>query len=139
MSRPKSTQPTDGELEILTLLWGAGPCELGSLCSELRRARPVATTTVATMLGVMLKKGLVRRVRGPRGYLWSAKVDRETTARKLTERLIDRVFDGSAHLLVAHLVKSTKLSESDRREVIELLARGPAKSSIRAEKPRSSL
>ena len=56
MARPRNSQPTDGELEILKLLWNAGPCALGHVCSLLRRERPVATTTVATMLSVMLGK-----------------------------------------------------------------------------------
>src|SRR5438105_4437006 len=118
MARPKNMQPTDGELELLKLLWDAGPCELGRICTELRRQRPVATTTVATMLTVMLGKGLVKRSRGPRGYLWSAKAGREVTTLRLVERLIERAFNGSAQLLVAQLVESKKLSEKDRRQVL---------------------
>lgn len=129
MARPQNTQPTDGELEILKVLWGAGPCELGRICAELRRERPVATTTVATMLGVMLGKKLVKRSRGPRGYLWSARSGREATTRGLVERLIERAFDGSARLLVAQLVESRKLSDSDRRQVLALLERGAARTS----------
>jgi predicted transcriptional regulator len=128
MARPKSTQPTDGELEILKLLWQAGPCTLGRICADLRRNRPVATTTVATMLTVMLGKGLVIRSRSRRGYLWSAKVGREATTRRLVDRLLDRAFDGSAWLLVAHLVDSKKLSIKDRQQVLELLERGISKS-----------
>jgi predicted transcriptional regulator len=137
MARPKSTQPTDGELEILKLLWEAGPSELGHVCIELRRHRPVATTTVATMLSVMLDKGLVKRNRGPKGYLWSAKAGRRETTRRLVEKLIDRAFDGSAGLLMAHLVESQKLSEKDRQEVLSLLARGAARSAEKSP-PRSA-
>jgi predicted transcriptional regulator len=124
MARPKSTQPTDGELELLKVLWESGPCELGQLCTELRRQRPVATTTVATMLKVMLDKRLIKRARSPRGYLWSARVDRKTTTGKLVAKLLDRVFDGSAQLLVAHLVESHKLSEKDREQIVTLLRTG---------------
>jgi predicted transcriptional regulator len=128
MARPKSTQPTDGELELLKLLWEAGPSELGRICTDLRRQRPVATTTVATMLTVMLGKGLVKRTRSPSGYLWSAKVGRDATSRRLVEKLIERVFDGSAQLLVAHLVETQKLSAADRKQVLALLKRGAARS-----------
>jgi predicted transcriptional regulator len=128
MARPKSTQPTDGELEILKPLWHTGPCELGRICTEIRSQRPVATTTVATMLTVMLKKGLVKRTRSPRGYLWSARAGREATTRRLVDKFIERAFDGSAQLLVAHLVESKKLSDRDRQEVLALLKRGAAQS-----------
>jgi predicted transcriptional regulator len=127
MARPKSTLPTDGELEILNLLWDTGPSELGRICTELRRRRPVATTTVATMLTVMLGKGLVRRARKSRGYLWSAKAGREAIRRRLVDKLIDRAFEGSAQLLVAHLFESQKLSAKNREEVLALLQRGAAR------------
>jgi predicted transcriptional regulator len=59
MPRPPSTHPTDGELEILRVLWDRGPLALSELCEALRRERDVATTTVATMLRIMLDKRLV--------------------------------------------------------------------------------
>jgi predicted transcriptional regulator len=109
-----------------------GPSELGRICAEIRRSRPLATTTVATMLSVMLEKRLLSRKRSRRGYLWSARVDRDATAHRLVDRLIDRVFDGSAELLVAHLVESQKLSAKDRQRIVELLERGAARSPRRA-------
>src|SRR5688572_30321521 len=109
MPRPSSRQPTDGELEILKLLWQAGPSELGRVTAALNEDRKVATTTVATMLKVMLEKGLVVRKQGERGYLWSAKVTREAAESGLTHKLIDRLFDGSASRLVAHLIEQGKL------------------------------
>jgi len=101
----------------------------------------VATTTVATMLSVMLDKGLVKRAGSPRGYLWSARAGRQATTRRLVEKLIDRAFDGSAQLLVAHLVESRKLSDKDREEVLALLKRGavrlPRGDQSSADSPKS--
>jgi predicted transcriptional regulator len=121
MARTPSPHPTDGELEILQVLWDTGPATLGQICTALRRQRQVATTTVATMLKVMLNKGLVKRTHGPRAALWAAKVSRRATATNLVRRLLDRVFDGSAQWLVAHLLEAGQLSETDRRELRRLL------------------
>ena len=121
MARPKAKHPTDRELEILRVLWDAGPAGLGMICEALRKNRPLATTTVATVLTVMLDKRLVGRSRGPRGYLWSAKVSREQAATGLVGRLLDRVFDGSAHRLVAHLVEDGQLSDKELQEIRRLL------------------
>ena len=63
MARSPSDQPTQRELEILAVLWEHGPASLGTVCDALRRQRPLATTTVATMLKVMLDKKLVTRRR----------------------------------------------------------------------------
>lgn len=64
MARPASAQPTDGELEILNVLWERGPSGLKPVCDGLRQARPVATTTVATMLKLM-QDNTVRPLRPP--------------------------------------------------------------------------
>src|SRR5215218_6918500 len=112
MPRPPSTHPTDGELEILRALWENGPSSLGAVCEALRRQRDVATTTVATMLKVMLEKGLVRRKQAVRGQQWSAAVTQSAAAKSMVGKLVDGVFDGSAGRLAAHLVEAGRLSDT---------------------------
>ncbi|HEV3300663.1 MAG TPA: BlaI/MecI/CopY family transcriptional regulator [Planctomycetaceae bacterium] len=124
MSRPANSEPTVGELEILKVLWDVGPLSLSQLCERIRTSRPVATTTVATMLKIMLHKGLVTRNRVPRGSLWSAKMSRKSTTTRMLSRLVDRLFDGSAKTLVAHLIDQGRLTAAQRREILELVRNG---------------
>jgi predicted transcriptional regulator len=121
MARPASSQPTDGEMEILKVLWVIGPAELGRIRAQLQKQRPVATTTIATMLKVMLGKKLVKRSKGERGYLWSARVSHARTATELVRKVLDHVFDGSAHRLVAHLLDEKELGSVERIEIRKLL------------------
>jgi len=121
MARPPSTHPTDAELEILRVLWRTGPVGLGIVHAQLCEQRELAKTTVATMLKLMLQKRLVRRGKGPRGYLWSAAVSRQETAQGMVGRLIDRVFDGSAQRMVAHLVEAGQISQQELDELSRLV------------------
>lgn len=121
MARPRSDQPTDGELEILQFLWDVGPSELGAVHQGLSENRKVALTTVATMLTVMLAKDLVKRKQAARGWLYAARVSRDSAAKPIVRKLVDRVFDGSAQRLVAHLLETHKLSEAEREELLKLL------------------
>ena len=121
MARPASQHPTDGELEILRVLWQRGPSSLSEVCEALRREREVATTTVATMLRVMLDKGLVRRKRAARRHQWSAAVTQAAAARSMVGKLVDGIFDGSASRLVAHLVERGKFSPGELAELRKVL------------------
>jgi len=121
MARPASQHPTDGELEIFRVLWERDSATLGEICESLRRERQVATTTVATMLGVMLEKGLVRRKKATRGHQWSAAVTHDSAAGSLVGKLVDGVFDGSASRLVSHLVEGGKLSQDELAELRQLI------------------
>lgn len=127
MARRASKHPTDVELEILHVLWDLGPASLGQICDAVNEQRPFAKTTVATVLSVMLEKKLVKRSRGNRGYLWSARVSRTATTEGLVGRLLDRMFDGSAQRLVAHLLQEKRLTDREREEIKRLLESAPKK------------
>ncbi|NOZ40703.1 MAG: BlaI/MecI/CopY family transcriptional regulator [Planctomycetes bacterium] len=117
MARPPSVHPTDGELEILRVLWANGPTALSVVCETLRQQREVATTTIATMLKVMREKGLVQRLGSGRGAQWTATITQKRAAKKMVSKLVDHVFDGSADLLAAHLIEGGQLS---REQLVEL-------------------
>lgn len=121
MARKPSTHPTDAELEILRVLWDSGPMPLGEICQEVRKNRSAATTTIATTLGIMLNKGYVKRREGPRGYLWTAAIKRQATAKKAIRKIVDYVFDGSARGLIVHLIDNNELSEQDIEQIREML------------------
>jgi predicted transcriptional regulator len=121
MPRPPSNQPTDGELEILQVLWDGGSMSLSAICQALRRNREVAATTVATMLRVMSDKNLVKRSGSGRGAFWTAAVSQEKTERGMVRRLVDRVFDGAADRLVAHLVEGGQLSGTQLAQLRRLI------------------
>jgi BlaI family transcriptional regulator, penicillinase repressor len=142
MSRPARSQPTEGELEILKALWEHGPSELKQVCAALRRGRPVATTTVATMLKLMQEKGLVDRDETSRTSVWSARVSREAAGTSLVRRLMDLVFDGSARRLLAHMIETEKLTPQERAEIRQMLDEGstgttisPLPRKMKGEKP----
>jgi predicted transcriptional regulator len=134
MARPASQHPTDGELEILRVLWNRGPASLAEVCGALREEREVATTTVATMLRVMFDKGLVRRKRFGRGHQWSAAVTQDAAARSMLGKIVDGIFDGSAGRLVAHLVEAGQLSDDDLVELRELISTNSKKVSRKGAK-----
>lgn len=121
MARPASIHPTDGELEILNVLWSEGPSALSSICDALRTERDVATTTVATMLKVMLEKGLVRRQGSGRGATWQAAVTHKSAAKGMVGKLVDHVFDGAADQLAAHLIEGGQLNSKQLAELRKMI------------------
>jgi len=121
MPRPPTPHPTDGELEILRVLWTQGASSLSTVCEELRRERNVATTTVASMLKIMLDKGLVKRSGAARGATWSAAVSHKSAAKRMVNKLVDHLFDGSADRLVAHMIEGGQLTKKQLSELRILL------------------
>jgi BlaI family penicillinase repressor len=134
MARSASKHPTDVELEILRVLWNRGPSSLSEVCEAVRRERDVATTTVATMLRVMLDKGLVQRKPAGRGHRWSAAVTQAAAARSMVGKLVDGIFNGSASRLAAHLVEAGNLSAAELSELRQLIDSSSNKASRKGAK-----
>jgi len=86
---------------------------------------------------VMLDKGLVRRKREGRNHQWSAAVTHTAAARSMVGKLVDGIFDGSAHRLVAHLVEGGQLSAgelADLRTLINSNSKAVSRKGAKAQK-----
>ena len=121
MARPVAPHPTERELDILQVLWERSSATLGEICADLRRDRDVAKTTIATLLKVMADKGLVERTPDRR---WQALQSRKSTRTHVLKHLMDKLFDGSASRLVAHVLNAGSLSRQDLDELQRLLESG---------------
>lgn len=107
MARPKQEGPTEGELEVLQLLWEHGPQTVREVMDRLNPTRPRAYTSVMSLLNVMAEKGLVRRTPQGRAFLYEASVERSSTLGNLIRDLLGRAFEGSASALVAQLLSES--------------------------------
>jgi len=121
MARPPSDSLTPLEHEIMEILWSLGPSTVQAVQQALEPRRPLAYTSVQTMLNVLERKGKARRTKQDRAHLYSAKVTRESTVGRSIDDLIERLFGGSAESLVMNLVQSKKLSPKKLAELEELV------------------
>lgn len=114
-------RPTQSELEILTVLWDAGPSTVREVQQTLDARRPTGYTTVLKLLQIMTEKGLVRRDETERAHVYAARIPREETEQQLVTDLLDRAFAGSASALVLRALSSKKTSPQELARIRELL------------------
>ncbi|MEX2138623.1 MAG: BlaI/MecI/CopY family transcriptional regulator [Pirellulales bacterium] len=107
-----------GELELLQMLWSAGPVSL----IEAHRAlgERVGYTTVQTRLNRLVAKRLARRS-SERPARYQAAVTPEEVGASDLNLLIERVASGSVVFLVAHLVRDRSLTSEELKELKQLL------------------
>jgi len=105
----------------MEILWRLGPSTVQTVQQELEATRPLAYTSVQTMLNVLEKKGKAKRTKLDRAHLYSAKVTRETTVGRSLDDLIEKLFGGSAESLVMNLLQSRKLSREKLAELEEMV------------------
>ena len=56
-----NVKPSDGELEILNILWNKGPCTVRDVHEVLEASKGSGYTTTLKLMQIMLDKGLVKR------------------------------------------------------------------------------
>lgn len=104
----KPERLTDLELEIMQVLWEAGPANVQTVQEGLKR--PLAYTTVQTMLNILHRKGKVKRTLKERAYFYRPTVTQGQVVRQTVSDIVDRLFAGSAEELVLSLVKTKQLT-----------------------------
>jgi len=89
------------ELECMRVLWR----QPGASVAEVRAAlaRPLAYTTVMTVLDRMSGKGLVERRKNGRAYLYSAVLDLDNARRDALTRLLANLFDNDRDALARYV------------------------------------
>jgi predicted transcriptional regulator len=112
---------TDREAEIMEVLWEHGPSTVAEVRAQL--ADKPAYTTVLTILRILETKGFISHAEEGRAHRYAAQVGREAARRSALQALSKKFFNGSAALLLTHLVSDQKLSREDIRRIRALLAR----------------
>ena len=100
MARRTSSQPTEVELQILGVLWDAGPSTVRQVHLSLADQRDTGYSTTLKMMQVMLEKGLLRRDESVRPQMYRAAKSRKRTQLRMLDDLTQRAFRGSAKRLV---------------------------------------
>lgn len=123
VARRAARHPTELELEILKVLWRLGPSSGRQVRDALAAVRDLAYTSVMTILGIMTKKGYVRRSRRDSGYFYQAVVKEATAASRMLSDLVNRAFDGSAAAAMMHLLETAELDAEELKQLRQIIAR----------------
>ena len=122
MARPKSTQPTELELEIFKTLWRRSPLTVREVRESLAAAgRTLAHTSVITTLNVMVRKKYLRRAMQGNACLFAPRIDRQEASQRMLGDVVSRVFDGSAKAVVLSLFDCTDLQPEELKELRHLI------------------
>jgi BlaI family penicillinase repressor len=121
MRRRAKRQPTELELEILKVLWERGPSTVAEVQKAFGRRRPMAYTTVLTMLRVMTDKRLVKRNTSARAYVYRPTQSRSAVAKSMVSDVLHRVLDGSAAELLLHALDDRSFTSEELEEMRQVL------------------
>ncbi len=110
---PTLPRPTEGELELLRILWERGPSTVRDIHQDLNSRRPLGYTSVLKLLQIMTDKGLVEREESGKAHIYHPAASQNETQDQLVRDISERLFAGSAAQLAMHALALEPVNEHD--------------------------
>lgn len=109
------------QLKIMQILWSRGRATARDITDALNESEPIAHSTVQTLLRTLKDKGSIDHEVDGRTFVFVPTAKEDKYKRNAAVDLLHRVFGGDMPSLVAHLLKSEKLSQKDLKEIREMI------------------
>lgn len=115
MGESDGRQFTQRELDIMSILWRRGSGTVAEVRDDY--GSEAGYTGVLKLLQILEEKGMVRHEKEGRAHRYFPVADPEEAGGAALDRIVDKIFLGSAEMAVARLVSDRRL---DRAEVERL-------------------
>jgi len=112
---------TDSEWQLMNALWQKYPSTARELTELLPKDVNWAYTTIKTMLTRLVVKGAVGERKRANTSVYTPLISKQKARRSAIGSLLNQAFDGAMEPMLHFLVKDRKLSEKDKKALIEIL------------------
>ncbi|HEX2548827.1 MAG TPA: BlaI/MecI/CopY family transcriptional regulator [Gammaproteobacteria bacterium] len=112
---------TPVELELMEILWKINQGSVHDVLHHLPEERPLAYTSVSTILRILQQKNIVGIKKLSRQHIYYPLLDKEIYAKHSIKKIVQQVFSGKSVDLVAYLVDKNRLSLDEIQHLQKLL------------------
>lgn len=109
---------TEVELQLMNIVWNLDKATIKEVVSHLPKERPLAYTTVATVIKILEQKGFLECQKNSYAHVFHPVVTKYEYENACLDHIVANVFDGEPMALVQRLLMAKKLP-SDDIEAIE--------------------
>jgi len=111
------------ETEIMEVIWEArNPLSVGDIVKVLNRKRNIAYTTVMTIMGRLVEKGLLTRKPHRKAYLYSPAYTKDAFLTRVSQQIIKNLVGSFGKTAIAHFAEEIEnMKPSKKRDLMKLL------------------
>lgn len=120
MSKPDIS---NAELDVLNALWNKSPATSSEVVEMLSTHKDWHEKTIKTLLGRLVKKGVLAYEKQQRQYLYYPLIAKQDYAAKETESFVGKLFKGKITPLVTGFASQNSLSKDDVDELKAFIAK----------------
>lgn len=127
MNKLKQNKPTEGELEILSVLWDKGSATVRTVHDELCKTKEAGYTTTLKLMQIMFEKEMVTRDTSSKTHIYTPAISREKTQIQFVNKMISSLFSGSPAEMVMQALGGNKTTAEELNQIENLIATLKAK------------
>ncbi|MBW8036363.1 MAG: BlaI/MecI/CopY family transcriptional regulator [Planctomycetes bacterium] len=121
MTRQKTQQPTDRELQILRILWDDSPNTVRHVNEQMNKRQKTGYTTTLKLMQIMTEKRLLIRDDSKFQHTYKPAKSEEKTQKQVVGDLLEKVFSGSAEKLVMRALSAKKVSPAELTKIKKMI------------------
>jgi BlaI family transcriptional regulator, penicillinase repressor len=112
---------TELQLAVMRVLWLRGEATVLEVQDALHEERPLAQTTVATLLSRLEKRRIVAYRTDGRQYVYRPLITEDEVRGSVLAEVKDRLFQGDVTTLVSQLLSDAEVGAADLAKVRKLI------------------
>jgi len=111
------------EADILAIVWESPRTTVRDVYETLRERRPIAYTTVMTVMNNLVKKDLLTQDRTNIAYVYAPAIPGKEVASTILDSVVQRFFRGRSNLALSHLLGLDRDLDTDQAAELREYAR----------------
>lgn len=112
---------SDAEWIVMKVLWEEAPLTAAKIIEALSSNKEWSPKTIHSLISRLVKKGVLGVNKEMPQYEFYPLVDKRDVILEETRSFMQKVYDGSLHLMLANFIKDEKISEKEIEELQRLL------------------
>ena len=113
---------SESEWEVMNVVWQKSPIPASEIVQQLSARNEWHSRTIRTLLDRLVKKGALTIEEDGKRYLYSPAIPMAECIHHESRSFIDRVFGGEPVSMLLNLVKNTKLSPDEIKQLKKILS-----------------
>lgn len=119
---------SDAEWQVMNVIWNRQPLSSQEVVDALTAETDWAPATIKTMLHRLVKKSVLTFETQGNRYVYRASVRRRQCVKQASKSFLRRVFEGEPAPLLAHFLKSSRLTPEEIADLRRILDEQEAQS-----------
>lgn len=113
VKKNKEHNISEAEWEVMRIVWTLGEIHTGEVIKQLQTKKNWSESTIKTLMGRLVKKGLLQTRKDGRRYVYSATVTQIQMMIQVTKEMMNHMCDMHKGQVLIEILKDMPLSESD--------------------------